>query len=64
MEAAAHLLSTEFVGIKEVMKLVGINSHSHFESDFKERYGIPPARYRNGVRASSSVGSKSSSTQK
>ncbi len=43
MQAAANLLSTEFLGIKEVMKLVGINNRSHFESDFKERYGIPPA---------------------
>src|SRR6266404_5145648 len=43
MQAAANVLSTEFLGIKEVMKLVGINNRSHFESDFKERYGIPPA---------------------
>lgn len=62
MQAAANLLSTEFLGIKEVMKLVGINSHSHFESDFKEHYGIPPAKYRNSVRTASSVGSKPSST--
>jgi transcriptional regulator GlxA family with amidase domain len=60
MQAAAALLSAGFLGVKEVMKLVGINNHSHFESDFKERYGIPPAKYRNSVRALSSRDSKSS----
>ena len=59
MKAAASLLSTEFLGVKEVMKLVGIQNRSHFENDFKERYGVPPATYRNRVRESSSPDSNS-----
>jgi AraC family transcriptional regulator len=55
MQAAASLLSTGHLGVKEVMKLVGINNHSHFESDFKKRYGIPPAKYRTTVRSVSAL---------
>lgn len=47
MEAARHLLATEFLTIKEVLAQTGIKDPSHFNRDFKLKYGVTPAQYRN-----------------
>jgi transcriptional regulator GlxA family with amidase domain len=51
LQAAELFLRTDFLGVKEVMKMAGINNHSHFEHDFKKNYGVAPAKYRDTSKA-------------
>lgn len=46
LETARDLLETGYPTIQEVMGKVGIHDPSHFNRDFKEAYGVTPAKYR------------------
>ena len=45
---AGELLATKPLSVKEVAFEVGYSSESHFISNFQNRYGVSPARYRLG----------------
>lgn len=46
MQKAQMLLRTTFFSVKEVLKLVGIRSNSHFATDFKKIHGMTPTAFR------------------
>ena|ERR1700722_9907780 len=46
MEAAAELLRTTHLLVKEVAACVGIQDDSHFVRDFAKVYGLGPTAYR------------------
>jgi len=46
LEKSRALLATTFLSVKEIITLVGINSDSHFASDFKRTFGLTPTEYR------------------
>lgn len=46
LESAEVLLRTQSLSVKQVMVQVGLTNYSHFQHDFKKRYGLSPARYR------------------
>ena len=46
MECARKFLERTSLGIKEIMLRVGISDESHFVRDFRQRYELPPIRYR------------------
>ena len=46
LEAAKHLLETEFLSVKEVMNRVGVADATNFSRSFKTAYGLTPAKYR------------------
>lgn len=52
LEAARHLLATEFLTVKEVLAKTGIKDPSHFNRDFKTAFGVPPSRYRHQSKVS------------
>ena len=43
---AETMLRTTFLSVKEVLKQVGINSNSHFVSDFRRANGMTPTAFR------------------
>lgn len=43
---AELMLRTTFLGVKEILKRVGIRSNSHFVRDFRKVYGMTPTAYR------------------
>jgi transcriptional regulator GlxA family with amidase domain len=46
MEAAARLLETTYLSVKQVGAQVGFHDQSHFVRDFKKQYGHTPTEYR------------------
>jgi len=46
MEAAARLLETTYLSVKEIAAQVGFYDQSHFVRDFKKLYGHTPTEYR------------------
>src|SRR5439155_23213860 len=50
MQHARELLETTFLSGKEITKLVGLHSESHFVTDFRRAYGLTPAQYRTARR--------------
>jgi len=46
MIEAKRLLETSPLTIKQIIFRLGIKDKSHFERDFKKKYGLTPARYR------------------
>lgn len=46
LETARHLLENGFPTLQEVMNNAGINDPSHFSRDFRNTYGVTPAKYR------------------
>ena|SRR6266481_8204944 len=46
LKAAAHLLSTSFLTVKEVMFKCGITDASHFARDFKRQFALSPTEFR------------------
>ncbi len=61
MTAAAQLLLEQpGIAVGDVARLVGYRQASHFASAFQRRYGLSPARFRQGSRArSGTVGARS-----
>ena len=53
MQQAAMLLTTTFLGVKEIVRRVGLTDESHFVRDFKRLYGVTPSEYRNRAFLSS-----------
>src|SRR5689334_25304488 len=51
LQQAATLLTTTFLSVKEIVRLVGCSDDSHFVRDFKRAYGVTPSAYRNGALA-------------
>ena len=47
LQQAATLLTSTFLGVKEIVRRVGCTDESHFVRDFKRRYGMTPSEYRN-----------------
>lgn len=54
IEGARELLEKSFLRLKEVMPRVGLSDQSHFVTDFKKAYGLPPIKYRHHNCKSSS----------
>ena len=46
MQKAKEMLESTFLNVKEIMFTVGVKDESHFVRNFKQMYGLPPARYR------------------
>ena len=46
LERARELLEETFWKVESVRIEVGYRDHSHFFRDFRERFGMPPSRYR------------------
>lgn len=46
LEAAARLLSTPSITVRDVAQQVGFHQSSHFARAFRRRYGISPSTYR------------------
>jgi len=46
LEGARELLEGSFLRLKDVMPRVGVTDESHFVTDFKKAYGLPPIKYR------------------
>ena len=45
-QAAAHLLLTSDLSVKEIIQAVGYENESFFRKIFKEKYGLNPLQYR------------------
>ena len=50
MEKAAQLLEETDLRIHEVMKQVGYQKSQHFAKLFREKFGVTPTEYRQGLR--------------
>ena len=50
MAAAAELLAGQSIPVADVARLVGYSGGSHFARAFRRRYGLTPARFREGAR--------------
>jgi transcriptional regulator GlxA family with amidase domain len=46
LNEARRLLETTHLHIKEIRSKVGIKNESHFQHDFKEKFGDSPGDYR------------------
>ena len=46
MIEATRLLETSHLSIKQIILRLGIKDKSHFERDFKKKYGLTPSQYR------------------
>ncbi|HMS38945.1 MAG TPA: AraC family transcriptional regulator [Pyrinomonadaceae bacterium] len=46
LEKAKQLLENTFLNIGEICLKVGLNDHSHFTRDFKDKFGVTPTSYR------------------
>jgi len=46
LRRAKEMLENTFLNVKEIMFTIGIKDESHFVRNFKEMYGLPPAKYR------------------
>lgn len=46
IEKARELLEISLLSVKEIRISVGINERSHFEREFKSKYGLTPIQYR------------------
>ncbi len=46
LEAAARLLSTPSITVREVAQRVGFHQSPHFARAFRRRYGVSPSTYR------------------
>ena len=46
MERAKVLLETSFLPVKQILLSLGVRDRSHFEREFKTRYGLTPAQCR------------------
>lgn len=46
MRKARELLETTPLSVKQILARVGARDKSHFERDFKKKYGLTPAQYR------------------
>ena len=57
MERAKELLETSFLPVKQIMHSLGVGDRSHFEREFKTRYGMTPAQCRLSGQPLSSVDS-------
>jgi AraC-like DNA-binding protein len=55
LAAAATLLATSTLAIKEIWASVGYNHASNFDHDFKRRFGQTPRAYRAGSRCTPSA---------
>lgn len=47
LEKACRLLETSHLHVKDIRMRVGIKNESHFQSDFKQKFGRTPNNYRN-----------------
>ena len=47
MELARELLETTFMRVQEISIKIGFRDQCYFNRAFKERYGLPPKKYRN-----------------
>lgn len=52
MNQAAYLLSNSRLAVADIMESVGYDNSSYFYRKFKERYGVSPKEYRDGVKES------------
>ena len=46
----AQLLARQPLSVRQVSLLVGYRQPAHFAKGFRRRYGVHPARYRDGAR--------------
>lgn len=46
LRKAERMLRTTFLSVKQVLKRVGVRSHTHFVHDFKKLHGMTPTAYR------------------
>lgn len=52
LEKARRLLETSHLHVQEIRMRVGLTNESHFQSDFKRKFGETPNSYRNNFRNS------------
>jgi AraC family transcriptional regulator of arabinose operon len=52
LEKARGLLETSHLHVKEIRIQVGVTNESHFQSDFKRKFGVTPNNYRRIFRDS------------
>ena len=52
MNQAAYLLSNSRLAVADIIESVGYDNSSYFYRKFKERYGVSPKEYRDGVKES------------
>lgn len=50
LERARELLESSFLSVKQIVATVGGRDRSHFEREFKKKYGVTPTQYRSSVR--------------
>lgn len=51
LKKAKELMETTFLNVKQIMHSVGVKDKCNFARDFKKMYGVPPTRFRAGLRA-------------
>jgi transcriptional regulator GlxA family with amidase domain len=52
LEKARELLETSHFHVKEIRMRIGVTNESHFQRDFKQKFGASPNNYRNIFRNS------------
>ena len=52
MNQAAYLLSNSRLAVADIIESVGYDNSSYFYRKFRERYGVSPKEYRDGVKES------------
>lgn len=52
LQKARELLETSHLHVKDIRMKVGATHESHFQRDFKKKYGVTPNNYRNIFRNS------------
>jgi AraC family transcriptional regulator, regulatory protein of adaptative response / methylphosphotriester-DNA alkyltransferase methyltransferase len=55
LEAAARLLSTPSITVRDVAQRVGFHQSPHFARAFRRRYGISPSTYRAKLNRTTSL---------
>ncbi len=46
LRKAERMLQTTFLSVKQIVKLIGLGSHSNFVHDFRRIHGMTPTAYR------------------